>query len=201
MRQAAAALLMAVTSLPAFAGCPTEADLNDSQPIFLDYDDGWRLELRKASDGAIVEHGRQANGESGYRIVSWNGIFVIDEIETLGPLNLRRSRVMTRLPEFKGIVLAPGSSFEVIGHAIFADGSPSEEATIAVEFGVDEQADIAGCSYEAIPVEATYGRGEESLATKMLFLPALQLSVPVWQREPDGRETAFTPKRFDSERE
>ncbi|PRY23187.1 hypothetical protein CLV78_105241 [Aliiruegeria haliotis] len=185
IRSYCAACAIGFAATAAFAECPTPDSMQAGDPAYLVYDDGWIVELRMNSDGLLYEWIRNDIDDAGYRVVSRGGILVVDEIETLGPLNLRRTRVMTRHSDVdpKSYEPEPGVSLDFEGEAIFADGSRVEMTSISVLAGDPGPLTIAGCDYEGFDVRVRVSRGEKQLTSVLSYVPALGVSVETARME------------------
>lgn len=202
MRSSILALFLSSWAAIAAADCPTAADLAGGEPVFLKYEDGWVVEFRLTSDGLVAERARSDHQDTGYRLLSIGGVVGVDSIETLGPLNLRRSRIFVERATLRGVMdtLPPSTDFSVEGNVVFADGSHSELVRASVQTGEEGPVDVAGCSYEAIPVTIEYSLRGDPVTVRMDHLPDLGISVERSQRTMGGSTNTSVPNYFSATR-
>ncbi len=191
--------VLVVAAGPALADCPTGDAMRAGEPAYVIYPDGGLVELKRLGEGVVQETTRYEDGTGEFRMVSMGGVFIIDEVDMDGDVEVDHSRVRSIYPgtEDLHLPLRPRQTFSVAALNTFADGSEPEEEYIEVRTGDLAEIDIAGCHYEGFPVLLTYHWSSEDFTSMMTHLPDLGVSLELARMDHGQDPLPFAPRYFD----
>lgn len=175
------ALLVPVAAL---ADCPQTL----ASGIALVFDDGTHSRLTPgAAPGVVIEHTRFDGGDDGYNVQSHHGLFDIELIDVEGGRlvaeSAQKSQYRAGLPEIpqEG---TQGLALEVDVSA----GRDRFERRLVVSSGSYGPVDLAGCSYQAMPVTLEWNDPDEQNLSFHLYVPALGTAILIGYEDAEGRE-------------
>lgn len=158
----------------------------------VDYQDGGRVLVRLMQNGLVeLREIGSAEGGGDLHFVSRFGIYDLEASLADDGEAAADHRVIYDyggLPLLEPMVGGTGWVGPVT--ASFPDGEV-ETQTAAYVFGAGETVTLAGCSYDAVAVEATFLREGGWEGQRFLFFPALEFAVLVGRSGPDRDKAAF----------
>lgn len=186
-----AACLCAFAPLTALAADCVTAD-QVKAGLRIDYRDGGRVVVRLLANGLVeLREAGTAEGGGDLRFLSRFGVYDLEASLAADGENAADHRVIY---DYGGQpLLEPavgGTGWVGPVTANFPDGEV-EEQTAAYVFGAEETLALAGCSYDAVPVEATFLRQDGWEGQRFLFFPALAFAVLVGRSGPDQDRSDF----------
>ncbi|MFV0359503.1 hypothetical protein [Tropicimonas sp.] len=183
----------------AVAECPTRGALAGGATAYVRYPDEGVVGLRWLGEGMVQETTRYPDGEGDFRMISMDGVFIVDEVDLDGEDEIDDSRVTTRFPDDlrQRLPLGPGQDLKVRALNTFANlPEVEEEEIIAVRTGGLAEIDIAGCRYQGFPMLLTYHWGEEGFTSMMTHLPELGVSLEIARMDHGEDPVPFAPLHF-----
>ena len=187
--------LLADPAMATAPQCPIAADL--AQGIHLRYLDGTEAEYRQRPDGMIeVTEAGTAAGGGALRFVSRFGLYDFEAaLLTEGVVSPDQQVSYSYAGQPPVEPKPKGNAWVGEVTATFPGGATDKE-TAAYVFGEKGKTDLAGCSYDVIPVSVTFVRAAGWEGQAFLYFPALGLAALVRKSGSGLSETEYPLAQF-----
>ena len=189
MRSLALVLPLAAFALPAFADCPTAADM--AQGIMVTFDNGDTTILRALGDEMIEVEEHYGQGVENYRYEARFGLFSVHEV-ALSPGGQPLPDSATNFTYPDGVTAFPAPDPAAPGwqgmRQVQEMGAQVVPQSYQFGFRPSSPLVIGACSYDAVAVGIRLGAGEADQKDQFsYFLPALGAGFIVTWVDEDGR--------------
>ena len=163
MRLRALAAVLSLAAAPAFAACPTAADL-ESGGVWIDFSDGSLVRYQRLKPEVVGEANYQPEGVEDFFTARYRGIWLLLDapLKDDAPDGEEIMSFQPSAGESDWPVVAPGAAWSGEITTRRADGSFVNTFKMSAQVVGEETVHVSGCKYEAdiVHVEERYGDGD-----------------------------------------
>jgi len=190
-------LLTCLAASPAFAQCPTEADLTGG--ILITEMDGTTNQFTGQGNGIVQNDGRAPDGFT-YRNRLAQGTHLIELGDTDGRNYINDSRIEVSYPQAAARLPIPTASSRWNVETVVSDSNGRYPESQTQSWGAMTTLTIGNCSYDMIPGKVSYTNADYVVFEGLYYLPELKFAFLNTYQIKGEDPSVYTPMRIEAVR-